>query len=276
MSEGSSRQYFKVIQKLKAFCKDYKIKDKFKFTPSVIELFVTLLSHTISYSTIQSNLSAIRHYCKSKSITVTFDTPRLQLVLKGIKKTAMPTARVCTAVRIRHLRKLCIASDHCFSVEKAVLVKACFSLAFFGLLRPCEFIHTSTSPQHLLKKDCIILTKHNIRVTFHSFKHSTRSVTIKIRKLPRVDSAICPYRNLHRYMSSIPCIGNEPLFTLSRSEASSILNTCAKYSHINTALRLHSFRRGGATWLSEQGWSEARLKAQGRWASNAYLQYVKP
>lgn len=36
----------------------------------------------------------------------------------------------------------------------------------------------------------------------------------------------------------------------------------------------HSLRRGGASWASMQGWSDSRIRAYGRWSSNAFKKYV--
>ena len=55
-----------------------------------------------------------------------------------------------------------------------------------------------------------------------------------------------------------------------------MLQQCLAHAGVKTALTLHSFRRGGATWYSEQGITNAKLAAIGRWKSNAYLRYVKP
>ena len=36
----------------------------------------------------------------------------------------------------------------------------------------------------------------------------------------------------------------------------------------------HASKRGGATWYSESGWSDARICTHGRWASDVFKSYV--
>ena len=86
--QGNSKpnNYAMVMEKINKFCVSKGLKDK--FSSSTIEQFVTDLSqqHKLSHSTIQANLSAIRHYCNSNNIGITFDTPRLKLLLRGVRK----------------------------------------------------------------------------------------------------------------------------------------------------------------------------------------------
>ena len=137
---GTQRNYAMVMEKLNKFCVSNGIKDK--FSSSTIELFVTDLSQQqkLSHSTIQANLSAIRHYCNSNNIGITFDTPRLKLLLRGVRKVEVgakpprPTNRVSK----NHLKRLCAAADILFNSACARMYKAMFTIAFFGLLRPSE------------------------------------------------------------------------------------------------------------------------------------------
>ena len=75
-----------VMEKLNEFCVSNGINDK--FSSSTIELIATDLrqQQKLSHSTIQANLSAIRHYCNVNNIGKTFDTPMLKLLLRGVRK----------------------------------------------------------------------------------------------------------------------------------------------------------------------------------------------
>ena len=145
VSAGTRKNYDAVVEKLNSFCHSNKLKDK--FAPSTIELFVTHLSQQqhLSYSTIQANLSALRHNCHVKHMPVDFDTPRLKLLLRGIKKSSSSSgvpARCTSRVSKAHLKRLCVAADVLFDTTYARMIKAIFTVAFFGLLRRSEE-HTS-------------------------------------------------------------------------------------------------------------------------------------
>lgn len=68
----------------------------------------------------------------------------------------------------------------------------------------------------------------------------------------------------------------DALFPCTTLQAANWFQQCLKFSTIQSKLTLHSFRRGGATWYSEQGLTDAKLRALGRWKSEAYKCYVKP
>ena len=87
VTAGTQKNYAAVIMKLEEFCRSNRIKDK--FSPAAIELFVTHLSQqkNLCHSTVQANLSAVRHHCHMNNVDIHFDTPRLKLLLRGIKKT---------------------------------------------------------------------------------------------------------------------------------------------------------------------------------------------
>ena len=276
VSAGTRKNYDAAVEKLISFCHSNKIKDK--FAPSTIELFVTHLSQQqhLSYSTIQANLSALRHNCHVKHMPVDFDTPRLKLLLRGIKKSSSSSgvpARCTSRVSNAHLKRLCVAADVLFDTTYARMIKAIFTVAFFGLLRPSEFARSKLTPKHQLKRKCARFGKNILMLTFCSYKHSDQVVSIKIDKYS--DDFLCPWSNLFNYLTHTVLRADDPLFAISASEFSDILSRCASQAGIKTRLTPHSFRRGGATWFSSNGMTDAKLKAYGRWSSNAYLCYVK-
>ena len=258
------------------FCTQHNIKDK--YTSDNIELFVTsLASKGLKASTIRTTLSGIRHYCTSNSIMLHVDEARLALLLRGAQRSYIAQPRYIqpkNAVRLSHLKKLCSAALHIFDPVFASQVRAMFSLAFFALLRPSELALAPSTPQHQLRRSSITFKQNCVKISFSSFKHSKSEVSVKI---PRQSSEVCPWYLLSEYLRLHRDINaNDPLFPCSTSDISSLLLQCIVHCGIKSKLTLHSFRCGGATWYSENGMTDAKLKATGRWNSNAYLKYVKP
>ena len=269
VARSTSRSYQRVMQKLEGFCQQHHIKDK--FSAATIELFVTKARNDgLGLGAIRSMLSAIRHHCKSVNITASFDTPRLGLILRGIKRTAMSVPRRNRPVSLSILNRLCQAAPICFGKKVGRTVSAMFSLCFFALLRPSEAARSPASPQHQLLSKHVRLSANRISVKFYSFKHSVGPV--KITVLPHFNKIICPVQNL---LCHLPVPRKKPLFDFTAADFRFVLKKCLRHCGIKRHITPHSFRSGGATFYSANGMTDATLKAKGRWRSNAYLSYVR-
>ena len=268
------RAYNAALSSLNEFCVQHNIKDK--YITSTLELFITSLAEKgMQASSIRTILSGIKHHCISNSIDINLNDPRLSLLMKGIQRSCgQKTGRPKNAVRMTHLQKILSATVQLFDAKIAVQVRAMFSLAFFAMLRPSELSYSSSTPQHQLKRSSVSIKSNCVKLTFSSFKHST---DIAIVKIQRQSPEVCPWFFLSDYLRSSPTANlNDPLFPSSTADANNWLQRCLSHCGIKSKLTLHSFRRGGATWYSDQGVTAAKLKAMGRWNSNAYLNYVKP
>ena len=123
------------MTKYKDFCRKYHAEDKYYFSAYYVEAYVTYLSQNgLGLSSIQSTLSALRFHCRSNDIHITFDTARLALLLKGIKRTQIPKLRATNAVKLSHLTRLMSAASTIFDYKTGVLVRAMFSMAFFAVM----------------------------------------------------------------------------------------------------------------------------------------------
>ena len=271
VAPATQRVYRKAVQGLADFCDQHNIKDK--FSANSIELYVSWLAgNGMKSNSIRSMLSAVRHHCNSTAVPITFDTPRLLLLLKGVRRcNDSKVFRPKNALKLRQLEKLCRSAEKLFDFKLAVMVKAVFSLSFFALLRPSEASRASTSPEHQLKRTSVKIRNGKVKVTFGSFKHSDGSATISVAEKP---SKVCPVTLLRTYLLTTHFEShNQPLFPCSTIDVNSWLRRCVLDAGITSKLTMHSFRRGGATWYSGQGLTDAKLKALGRWKSSAYLCY---
>ena len=268
------KAYGVVIDKLYSFCDKYGIEVKYSFHKTTIELFiVSLYRKGLSHGSLVSTLSAIRHYCRSKNYDCVFDTERLRLLLKGARRLQVVRHRCTNGLSLYDLQSLMKASDH---LDKSMQcwVKALFSLAFFGFLRPCEMAKAQATPQHQLKRRDIKFTTHALYVSFSSFKHSVgKPVVVRIDR--QMGSFVCPWKNMWNYIASCSLGDDDLLFPYTVGYVQKVLHRCRVISGKAEKVTLHSFRRGGATWASQQGWSNSKLQTHGRWRSNAYISYVK-
>lgn len=268
------KSYDAAVAKLYSFCRSHNIEAKYCLHKTTVELFlVSLYNKKLCHGSLLSAVSAIKHYCKSKGHEVNFDTPRLKLLLKGVKRLQVVSHRPTNGLSVRELSKILQASE---SLDNSLqsCVKAMFSLAFFGFLRPSEFASAPATPQHQLRRGAIKFTNKAVIVTFSSYKHSSgKPVVVKVER--QEGCYVCPWNYLWRYLESTSISNNDLLFPHSVAFVQNVLNRCVKMANIGTRLTLHSFRRGGATWASLQGWSVIRVQSHGRWKSDGYKCYIK-
>ena len=227
----------------------------------------------LAYGTICSHLSAIKHWCKKQDLHINLNSPRIALILKGIKKTKgaalnMKKKGVATPSHIRRLwstASILGKSKHRF---RTMVVTA-----FYGFLRPSELCVSKAG--HYLTQDSVKIgrNKHSISLTLRTFKHSTVAATIKLKK---ERSGCCPVATMEKYIRSVfPPEPKAPLFNLTTNEFRDELSRVCTAAKIRTKLTPHSFRHGGATWAASRGWPDSRIRAHGRWRSNAFLRYVR-
>lgn len=277
LAETSKRQYSNTARKFTLFCKQQGLEDKLALSAPMVELFVTKLAmEGSSAGSIRSSLSALRYYCRRNDWPIAFDSERLKLLLRGIERSKRGNGTGSLHVSISQLRKLLNATYRVADSDEAARLRACFTLAFFGLLRPSEFSVTATTPEHQLRREQVKLLKSSLRLTFRSYKamSSSSPVTISLVQMVQLP-VIDPWVAMYDYLSRFPLDPEARLFDLSCSKLSSWLKRCCEEAGIIDRLTLHSFRRGGATWLAQQGLSEIQLKFRGRWSSNAYMRYIR-
>ena len=262
-------------------------------TEYTLILFITHLASTnISYATIKVYLSAIRHMHVYRGWHNHFNqqlTPRLQLILRGIRKhqssTHVPRVRLPITVQILHsIRRL--LSQKPKSYATTMLWAAC-SLAFFAFLRVSEF----TIPQeglydpscHLSLQDIAVDIRDTPRLMQVDLKQSKtdpfrQGVTLY---LGATDSTICPIKAVLSYLA-IRGGHAGPLFLsqsgkgLTRHMFTTELDSLLAELNLNKHhYNSHSFRIGAATTAMQAKIPETHIQMLGRWRSDAYQRYIK-
>lgn len=256
-------------------------------------LFVSYLaSLNLSHATIKVYLSGVRslHIVSGHHNSFTEClTPRLQQVLKGIRKekaAVLPPRirRPITLQIMEGIKGVLLQQPH--NYHNIMMWAAC-CLAFFGFLRSSEFTTHSTTeydPEvHLSTDDLAVDSKIKpqlLRVVIKQSKTDPfrQGVTLYLGK---TGSPICPVDSLLPYLA---VRGNRPgpLFVLSdgrmltRQLFSTSLNNILDVLGLDRGqYNTHSFRIGVATSAKEAGISDSHIMMLGRWQSNAYLRYIR-
>lgn len=154
--------------------------------------------------------------------------------------------------------------------------KAMCALAFHALLRIGEM----TASHNNLSLDCIKLDSGFLTLQFCKYKHSVDSVSNhRIKASP--GSLHCPVKTMAAYLKLrgsrpgplfLSCSGTAIFRKSFISELKLALRRAGIYDPRYTS---HSFRIGGASFLASQGASEIQIRQAGRWASNAFMAYIR-
>lgn len=266
VAPATARVYNKYVDKYLTFSTTLETSAA-PFHHSLVEMWLASLSNQhLSYSSIQSHLSALRHHVNKLGLIVDLNTPRIRMILKGIKRSTPASLVLKNAMTLSHLRRLC-------SITDSLMLKSMFTLAFFGFLRVSELC-MSSSKHHLLRGSIKLGRTGSITLKFASFKHSKQPVAVKVRSFK--DVTICPWRALHTYLSSAKLVASSPLYDMTTEQFRNKFQELCNLAKIKTKLTPHSFRHGGATWAASECWPDVRIRAHGRWSSDAYKKYVRP
>ena len=255
-------------------------------------LFITHLAQQgLSHATIKVYLSAVRNLHVTASLHKEFEeqlTPRLQMVMKGIKKDmSLNFSRVRLPITIDIMQKIRRILGQKPKEHDNIMLWAACALAFFGFLRCSEFTVPSQEEycpkSHLSLQDIAIDSRTSpkmITVTIKQSKTDPFRVGCKLC-LGKTSKDVCPISALLPYLA-IRGAGYGPLFILAsgayltrRSFASLLSETLQEAGVVSKGYNTHSFRIGAATTAKEKGISDVHIKMLGRWQSNAYQLYVR-
>ena len=157
----------------------------------------------------------------------------------------------------------------------------CFYWPFFAFLRVGEMTVSKGNSDHALRLSCLSThpDSRHLKVTFSSFKHGKRPVTIVVEAQP--DGRYCPVQAVKRYLQLRGSRPGYPFLSqsgqpVSRRDFTDQLGLHLKACNLPTSsYKSHSFRIGAATHAASRDLSQLQLRALGRWSSNAFLKYVR-
>lgn len=147
-------------------------------------------------------------------------------------------------------------------------------LLFRSLLRVS---HVIDSP-HTLRYDDIVWVEDGFDIVVRSSKTSNVLRCIQVRKLKT--TKLCAVFWLKHWFKISKVRGSHPLFSfsglkaLSYSNYSTLLSRVVNAAGVKAKISTHSFRHGGASFLSSIGVSMPKIKDRGGWKSDAVNCYI--
>ncbi|XP_077174924.1 integrase/recombinase xerD homolog [Paroedura picta] len=235
--------------------------------------------------TLSVHLAGLSFFCKTNSWWDPASSFLARKAVLGWKRAAPQRQDVRRPISMRVLQGLLgVLPIVCTSGFECKLFAAAFTLTFFGAFRCSEVVaasKTGSGARALDRQDvCIIDEELHINLR--------RSKTDQLGKgsqiiLTRANGSLpCPVRCMEEYLEIRP--GRDgPLLIhldgqyLSRFQFMAVLRVALKKLGLPEGqYGTHSFRIGAATQEAEKGSLPERVKAVGRWRSEAYRQYVRP
>lgn len=287
ISTSTRKAYRAGVHNYTTFCMDtyYKLAP---VSEDTLLLFATYLAQqNLSYATILVYLAAVKHNHITTGKSLPTVTPRLNYVLKGIRRSSSCQPRERLPITFPIMARLHTILTKNPDDLRDVMIWAACCLAYFGLLRVSEF--TSSSPtlvdplKDLLLSDVAVDNRASpsiIQITIKQSKGDQFRKGAQIY-LGRTNHAVCPVRALGQYLSRRGGTPG-PLFlfpdgkNLTRPAFSAALHKALEELQIDSSqFNTHSFRIGAATFAKQAGMSDSHVKALGRWKSNAYQKYVR-
>ena len=121
-----------------------------------------------------------------------------------------------------------------------------------------------------------------VEINFSSFKHSTAKNPAPVLQVQRRGGEACPVDILDQYISLRPDHPG-PFFIssigrpITSKQFREKLKLCMSFLSLDQSrYNTHSFRIGRATDMLDDGYTEAQIKAAGRWQSRAFIKYLRP
>ena len=262
-----------------SFCTTHNLTPLPVDEPRLLRFVASLFESSLSYQSIRSYLSAVRHLLPDPAQV---PYPRLNYALKGIrregpyrpKRTRLPI----TPELLKSIYKMWSREPLTFD---RVMLWAAFCLGF-GFMRSGEFtcISLAAFSSDMLSPNDITVDSHTspscITVLLKRSKNDPFGVGTTLH-LGATGSPLCPITSMLGYLAHRP----GPLFLfkdgspLSRSRLISSLRTALRAIGVDdSGYSGHSFRIGAATTAAMADLSDSLIQTLGRWRSSAFSLYI--
>ena len=259
-------------------------------TEALLTEFVAFLAKSIKHSSIKTYLAALRHYHIRRGFQLNLQKmPRLQLVLKGIKRSQGINLRVRLPITIHHLNLFhaLLAIPHTTNYA-SIMIWAAMTLAFFGFLRLGELTcNCKFNPEVHLTADSITFSPGRAMqkpLFMTVFIKESKTDPFRLGHTITVGAThtlICPVLAMKRYLAiRIPKKG--PLFIYASGKPLTKQMLTSETRELLTQIGFeatkyagHSYRIGAATTAASAKLPSWLIKTLGRWSSDCFERYIQ-
>ena len=299
IAPGTRRTYATGVNSYIAFITTHGIPTAFPASVETLCLWMSwLASRSLTFGTCKVYLAAVvnRHAEMGLTHPLADAPPILDRVLAGIKRAAASTARPKLPITTTMLRSM-LPHLH-LQHRRDALVWAMMWTATAGLLRISEFALTSSDDSdRTLRMQHLTLFDDRDRPYSAQQLRSSQSPRYAILHLDAskadpfrlgvdiVISAPLALSALRTYLSVCGATRRTPTTPLFHFEDGAAVTRRWLMSRVDGLLRCihlnpstyssHSFRKGGAVSLQQQGVEDSIIRRAGRWRSDAFNLYVR-
>ena len=254
--------------------------------PNTVALFLVFLHRRgLKPTTIACYLSAIGYVHKLAGVPDPTQSAIVQKALTSLhyKHGTLDTRSPVTLNILQRLKDALNTAS--FPLFERAFMLAVMTVAFYGLFRIGELLVSVggiLANSRVIQLEDVKFACNNMTISIRYYKHNIQgilaSIPIAVQQAPNP----CPVQSLQAF---IKLRGNKPgpLFAfpsgvgIKRDYFDSRLKTLASLCHLNDSVfKGHSFRIGGATLAAAKGFSDAQIRALGRWRSDAFKKYIRP
>ena len=251
----------------------------------VIEAFICFcFQNNLSRGTTGNYIDALKHFATDLDGVPYF--PREEVIsrlLDGFQKLGKRPSPPKLGIDVILLRRLILHVDSMDVGPDKALWKAMFAVAFFGCFRVSEFL-VSEDAMKLLSYNNVRLAGDAIEFLLFKTKNNSSGSVQQVLFAPLPDDIACPVRNLLVFRSARASSDGSAAFF---SDSSGIPVSASRF---NVMLRkallglgisdsklysAKSFRVGAASMSYSLNMSVEDIQALGRWASTAFLYYIR-
>ena len=284
LTASSRRQYQRAWAVFRQFyCRFYGSENPIlPLVPNCIPLFISYLSfRKMAYSTINSYLSAISYVHKLKGLRDPTKSFLIQKLLTALSRQRAADVRLPVTKPVLHqlVRSLDFTNS---SGWHRSLFGTIFLVAFYGLFRIGELVVKSTHlgssvvQYHSLTFLTCNGLPHIAKISISEYKHNPSKRPFNILLAREDVPSLCPVTALLQYTRlrgdrSGPLFCNADFSPMSLHQFNTELQRCLTYCGLDLSrYKSHSFRIGGACHAADNGFSDAQIRALGRWKSDAF------
>ena len=289
LTEGTRRSYQRARVVFRQFYAQFygSSNPTLPLSPVCLPLYISYLSfRKLAYSTITLHLSAISYAHKLGGFCDPTKSFLIQKLLTALSRQRHADIRLPITRLVLHelVRSLEYTNSSAF---QRTLFSAMFLTAFYGLFRIGELSTKSTrlACSVVQYRDLQILSREGdpctAKITITDYKHNSDHRPFDIL-ITRDDSVtFCPVKILLKYCKIRgnrpgPLFCNSDQTPITTSQFNTELQRCLQYCGLDISrYKNHSFRIGGACHAADKGFSDAQIRALGRWKSDAFKVYLR-
>ena len=275
--------YTKCWNNFRSYAQLCNITIALPFSEDNVAKYVTSLWRSgLKTSSSKTHLSAISYVHRIHNVYDPCQSFFVKQVIKGTARSQKKSKPKLRPISRELLHDMIDIIPHLYSKKYDQLVwKALLSLSYYFCLRAGEAV-ISNCGTHTLSFEEVSLDEASgeISIRFKSYKHchdpSTTYVISAIK-----NCGFCPVKTFSNYCK-VRTTQEGPIFIdandkpINRKGYCKMIKECVASLGLNPSFyNTHSLRIGRATDLAIKGVSADTIKETGRWASSAYLKYIR-